>query len=457
MALNHKSFRYFYWTTSAFFRKNAQLILLSFLAGVIGIITVVSLSPYFIEVLTKKKVIVGIAGNYQLNEVPEPILSQISNSLVYVNEKGEIIPLLAESWEQLNDGKEYRFYLKKNLTWGDGKDFSSKDLIYNFRDVTIETPDSHVIVFKLKKPLPIFPTYLTQYVVKYPLQGVAGLYSVERVRSKFGYLSEVHLTPNRPEYPIYIYKFYENETKLINAYKLGEITEFVTTKKNIADQFNNWKNTKIEKSVDYSQLLTLFFNINNPLLQEKDVRKAIAQAIPKELINEQGEEAFGPIPPISWAYNTDTKQVQYNPDVAKGIMEKYQNGSESAKLTVSTFYDYLGTGDSIKESLNDIGINADVKLYSATDVNNFDMLLAIWKVPLDPDQYFYWHSTQTGPGKGNLPSYKNVRIDKLLEDGRSTLDFKERKVIYTNFQKVIADDMPAYFLYYPYVYTISRD
>ena len=248
MVLNRKSFRYFYWTTSAFFRKNAQLILLSFLAGVIGIITIVSLSPYFIEVMTKKKVIVGIAGNYQLNEVPDPVLAQISNSLIYVNEKGEIIPLLAESWEQLNEGREYRFYLKKNLTWGDGKDFTSKDLVYNFKDVTIERPDPYVIVFKLKKPLPIFPTYLTQYVVKYPLQGVAGLYSVERVKSKYGYLSEIHLTPNRPEYPIYIYKFYENETKLINAYKLGEITEFTTTKKTIADLFTNWKNTNIKMS-----------------------------------------------------------------------------------------------------------------------------------------------------------------------------------------------------------------
>ena len=81
------------------------------------------------------------------------------------------------------------------------------------------------------------------------------------------------------------------------------------------------------------------------------------------------------------------------------------------------------------------------------------MLLAFWKVPLDPDQYFYWHSTQN---LGNIAKYKNVRVDKLLEDGRSTLDFKARKDIYDDFQKVITDDMPAYFLYYPYVYTIAR-
>ncbi|MCX7996806.1 MAG: ABC transporter substrate-binding protein [Patescibacteria group bacterium] len=437
----------------AFLKKNAQPILISFLAGVIGVITVVSLSPYFVELMTKKKEIVGIAGSYRINQVPEEILSKISNSLVFVNEKGEIIPLLAESWEQLDNGKEYRFYLKNDLTWGDGTEFTSADISYSFKDVTIEKPDDSVIVFKLTKPLPIFPTYLTQYVVKYPLQGVAGLYSVERVKSKFGYIQEIHLTPNRPGYPIYIYKFYDTETKLINAYKLGEITQMKTTSKNIADLFVNWNNTTIEKTVDYTQLLTLFFNMNNPLLQEKDVRKAIAQSISREMMEDLGEPAYGPVPPTSWAYNTQLRQLQYNPDVAKKVLEKYQSGTESAKLTISTFYDYLRTADQIKESLDSIGLNTDVKIFSSRNGSDFDMLLAFWKVPQDPDQYFYWHSTQK---TGNISNYKNVRIDKLLEDGRNTLDQNQRKEIYDTFQKLIADDLPAYFLYYPYVYTISR-
>lgn len=453
MVLNRKSIRYFYWMSSAFFRKNIQLILLSFLAGVIGIITVVSISPFFVKAITTQKHIVGIAGNYDYNNLPEPILSKITNSLVYVNEKGEIIPLLAQSWEQLDGGKEYRFYLKKNLTWGDGKDFTSKDLSYNFKDIKVETPDSNIIVFKLKKPLPVFPTYLTEYVVKYPLQGVAGLYNVERMKTKYGYLTELTLTPNRSGYPIYIYKFYDNETKLINAYKLGEITEMVTTKKNIAELFSGWKNTKIEKKIDYTQLLTLFFNMNNPLLQEKDVRKAIAMSVPKDILKEQGEEAFGPIPPISWAYNPDLKATQYNPDLAKSLFEKYNDKGKKVKLNLSTFYDYLSTADAIKSSLGEIGIDADVNVYTAANTGGFDMLLAYWKVPQDPDQYFYWHSTQD---QGNISKYKNVKVDKLLEDGRSTLDTKKRKEFYLSFQRTVNDDLPAYFLYYPYVYTISR-
>ncbi|MFW5703378.1 MAG: ABC transporter substrate-binding protein [Patescibacteria group bacterium] len=452
-AINRKSFRYFYWIAVAFLKKNAQLILLSFLAGVIGIITIVSISPYFIRVLTTKKHVIGMAGSYTVNNVPDEILGQISNSLVFINEKGEIIPILAESWEQLDDGKEYRFHLKKGLNWEDGKDFTAHDLNYSFTDVQVEVPDDYVIVFKLKEPLPIFPTFLTEPVVRYPLQGVAGLYNVERMKTQYGSLTELHLTPNKENYPIYIYKFYENETKLINAFKMGEITEFSTTKKNIADLFRNWKNATIEESTDYSQLLTLFFNMNNPLLQERDVRKAISMSIPRDVIIEQGEQSFGPIPPTSWAYNTDIKQTQYNPDLSKKLFEKYMDGSSSAELKLSTFFDYLSTADTIRDSLKDIGINANVNVFSPNELDSYDMLLAYWRVPQDPDQYYFWHSTQE---QGNISNYKNVKIDKLLEDGRSTIDQSSRKEIYDSFQVVIADDLPAFFLYYPYVYNIVR-
>ncbi len=452
-AVDRKSFRYFYWIILAFLQKNAQLILISFLAGVIGVITVVSVSPYFVRLLTTQQTIIGIAGSYSVTDAPREITQQISNSLVEVGENGEIIPALAEQCQMNEEATVYRCTLKQDLTWEDGTRFTSADLSYTFQDVTIERPTDREIVFQLTEPLPIFPTLLTEPVVQYPLQGVAGLYNVERVRSEFGNLTEVHLTPNRDNLPIYIYRFYDNETQLINAYKIGEITQFTTTKQSIAELFSAWKNTEIERTVDYTQLLTLFFNMNNPLLQERDVRRAIAMSIDKELIEEQGEEAFGPIPPTSWAYNSEVDDIQYDPDLASSLFENYQSGSESAELKLSTFFDYLSIADSIRTSLNEIGIQTNVNVFTPNELDSYDMLLAFWRVPQDPDQYFFWHSTQT---EGNISNYADVRVDKLLEDGRDTLDPTERREIYQTFQRVIVDDLPAFYLYYPYAFTISR-
>ena len=73
-------------------------------------------------------------------------------------------------------------------------------------------------------------------------------------------------------------------------------------------------------------------------------------------------------------------------------------------------------------------------------------------LPHDPDQYALWHSGQTN----NISKYKSMRIDKLLEDGRSITDAEKRVNIYSDFQKYLIDDSPATFVYFPYVYTLSR-
>ncbi len=453
MLLKNKKFRYYYWIVLAFTQKHARLILLSFLISIISIISIVSLSPYLVSYLTTQKDSIGIVGTFDSAHVPDEILSKISNSLIFINEKGQIIPVLADTWEQVNNGREYRFHLKKNLFWNDGKKFTVADLNYSFKDVTIKRDGDYVISFILQKPLPIFPTYLTTPVIKSPLIGVAGLYKIEHSKAKYGNLTELYLTPNKSDLPIIIYKFYDNETKLINAYKLGEINQMMVSRKTVADIFAYWKNTEIQKVVDYSKLLTLFFNMNNTLLKERDVRQSILMSIDKEKLQDVGEVAAGPVPPISWAYNPNLKQYQYNPDLAQKLMRRYNEGTHSATLTLDTSYEYLDIAEQVRDDVKRLGVDVKINTAPIQQDASFEMLLAYWKVPLDPDQYYFWHSTQK---TGNITNYNNVKVDKLLEDGRSTLAVGDRKKIYFNFQKLIQDDAPAYFMYYPYTYIIKR-
>ncbi len=120
---------------------------------------------------------------------------------------------------------------------------------------------------------------------------------------------------------------------------------------------------------------------------------------------------------------------------------------------MSTYEDYLDISDEIDDLFGDTNIDVNTNVLSFDDPGSFDLLLAYWKVPSDPDQYYYWHSTQT---QGNITGYKSEKIDKLLEDGRDTISVEDRKKIYATFQKVIVDEVPAYFLYYPYIYTVKR-
>ncbi|MEI6533155.1 MAG: ABC transporter substrate-binding protein [Candidatus Roizmanbacteria bacterium] len=458
MNKKNNPFRYFYWLFIEYSKKHLKLFLLSFLLSIITFFGIVSLSPYLINYITTRRDIIGLVGNYDINSLPDIIVSQFSNRLVFINEKGDIVPILAESWEYLNNGKEYRFHIRKDLIWSNGSKFTARDLDYKFKDIETQIVDDYLIIFKLKAKLPVFPTYLTRPIIKKPLLGVAGLYRVERIKSQFGNVKEVYLTPQKTDLPILIYKIFDSETKMINAYKLGEINQMIVMRKPIVDIFSSWNNTKIEKTVDYGSLLTLFINQKNQFLQEKDVRHAIAMSIPAEKLQEQGEQAVGPIPPISWAYNVNIKNLQTNPDMSIKLLKKYQDASSSATLNFVTYNDQSDLAEQIKKSFDSIGLKTKINIASFEDPSGFDLFLASWKVPYDPDQYFFWHSKQIFPNqfKGNITGFNSQRVDRLLERGRDTMNIAERKSIYYDFQRTMMDEMPAIFLYYPYVYKIKR-
>lgn len=453
MPFNNKILRYYYWFVTEFIKKYLRLILLSFFVSLLVIISLISITPYLENYLGIKKNVIGMVGNYDFNKLPDEITTKISNGLIFINEKGEILPALASSWELMDNDKKYRIHLKKNLYWNDGSNFTASNVNYRFKDVEVKTIDKNLIEFKLNKPLAVFLTYLTKPIIKYPLNGVAGLYKVERYRARYGLIKEVYLTPNKRNLPIILYKFFDNETKMIDAYKLGEINQMIVNKKSVADIFATWKNTQVVKNVDYTHLLTLFFNLNSPVGKEKDVRQAIEMGLDKQKLLNYGQITSGPIAPISWAYNPNLRKDVFDPERAKKILEKYIIASSAATINFNTYYDYLDIANEIDNMLNNIGLHTNLNLLSLERPNNFDILLAFLKVPLDPDQYYFWHSTQE---EGNITDYKNLKVDKLLEDGRNILSADDRKKIYFEFQKIINDDCPAFFLYFPYTYTIKR-
>ncbi|EKE13964.1 MAG: Extracellular solute-binding protein, family 5 [uncultured bacterium] len=450
--MNKKNFRYYYWLFLEFIKKYSRLILMSFFIGFISLIGFLSVSPYLKSIFNKQEII-GLVGNYDFTNLPDEIMTKVSNGLITINEKGEIVPVLANSWEVKDGGKQYRFYLKNNLLWNDDKKFTASDINYQFSDIKIKVVDKNVLDFYLNKPLGIFPTYLSRPLIRPPLIGIAGFYKLGKYKIVSGSLVELTLVPNTKNLMTVRYKFYNNESNLVTAYKKGEINKMTLTKKSVADTFVNWKNSKIIKSVDYSRLLTLFFNNKEKNFGNKDIKDAFSMMVDYQKLAELGEIARGPISPISWAYNPNLKTNSYDIDTATKIVKKDIEATESAQLNLLTSYDYYDAADSIAGEIEKTGLKVDINMISYDHPDNFDLLLVFWKVPQDPDQYYFWHSTQK---EGNIGNYANVKIDKLLEDGRATINIEERSKFYQEFQKIIQDDPPALFLYYPYVYTIER-
>jgi peptide/nickel transport system substrate-binding protein len=107
----------------------------------------------------------------------------------------------------------------------------------------------------------------------------------------------------------------------------------------------------------------------------------------------------------------------------------------------------------IKNSWRSTWVSKSVFRLKQYDQDNYDVAIAYAGIPVDPDQYTYWHSTQTN---GNITHLNNSRIDKLLEEGRQLFDPIERKQTYLDFQRYLLEESPAIFLSYPTVYNISK-
>ena len=70
------------------------------------------------------------------------------------------------------------------------------------------------------------------------------------------------------------------------------------------------------------------FNFKDPLLCEKEIRKAIAYAIDRDkiikyILKNDAQKATGLISPLNWAYESDVIIYDFNPEKAKEILNRY--------------------------------------------------------------------------------------------------------------------------------------
>jgi peptide/nickel transport system substrate-binding protein len=100
------------------------------------------------------------------------------------------------------------------------------------------------------------------------------------------------------------------------------------------------------------------------------------------------------------------------------------------------------------------GIDASVRSLDWTifldDVRNhrFDAVILGWAMSVnEPDAYQVWHSSQAENRGSNMISYRNPRVDMILEEYRRTFDAAKRVEQYRGFQRILNDEQPYTFLF----------
>lgn len=444
--------RLLFWLIKAYIQKWGKSIAVFFVLGLIIFFGLLQFIQYIIpKIPIGQKETIGLVGAYQIDTLPPIVVQDITYGLTKIDADGKPVPGIAEKWEILNDGKTYKFHIKDNLKFSDNSKVESTLINYAFSGVTISRPDTKTLVFNLKDSYSPFlltasrPVFIKNYI------GI-GEYKIKDVELNGNFVETITLANVKDPYKVKIYHFFPSAEALKTAFVLGEINKAI----GIVDpgynntSFSEYPGVEVTKKTNFSTLVTLFYNTEDPLLSDKKVRNALSYALPDDF--SQGERNYSPYPPSSWAYTQAYDRYQ-DPERAQTLISEATSGSDSGKLaiTIDTLPKYKQTAEEIKNQWEPLGIQTTIREVQNVP-DRFQIFLGNFNVPKDPDQYTLWHSNEPN----NITKYKNLRIDKYLEDGRKITNMNERTSLYTDFQKYLLDDNPASFLYFPYEYEVTR-
>jgi len=106
------------------------------------------------------------------NDSDRDLSRLIFSSLLKYNEKSELVPDLAASYNISKDGKTYTLKLKEGVLWHNGESFSAEDVVFtinavqnpeynsplrtSWQGIKAEAPDKNTVILTLKTPYSAF-------------------------------------------------------------------------------------------------------------------------------------------------------------------------------------------------------------------------------------------------------------------------------------------------------------
>jgi len=219
------------------------------------------------------------------------------------------------------------------------------------------------------------------------------------------------------------------------------------------------------------------WNNDHPIFRDKRVRQAMTyltdrKQIVKSVLFGLGEVVDSHIYLFRPEYDKDLVSYPFDPKKAMellaeagwkdtdgdGILDKVIDG----RRIPFRFETKINSGNAVRKSvalvlvdeLKKHGIAASVREIDWTiflnDVknHNFDAVVLGWSMSTtEPDAYQVWHSSQAANKGSNAISYKNARVDQILEQYRREFDPKKRIALYKEFQEILHDEQPYTFLH----------
>lgn len=421
--------------------------------------------------------------------VDRQVFQNIYDKLVDIDEKMEIIPGLAKTWEISEDGKTYTFNLAEGVKFHDGTPFNAEAVKFNFDRMLdpslgsartselssvekVEVVDEYIVKVQLKQPFSPFlailtdragmmvsPTAVKEKGADFSNSPVGtGPYKfVERVKQdRLVVEKSTDYWGEAPKIDKIIYRPYADENVRKTNFVSGDSDIINKIPPKDVEELKNNSNITLSE-VEGIGFQGIYINTTSEPFNNKALRQAFdlvidRDAIVKVALHGTGVPAASAIAPSSWAYDDRIKVKKKDIEKAKKIMADagFPDGfSFTLKINPKPVEEQVG--QMIQAMAAEAGIKVEVEIVEfgtmldQMDNKQFQATRLGWSGRVDPDGNI--HPLFTTGGSINY-GYSNKEMDALLNKARTTTDQNERKEIYYEAMKFGQEEVPYIFLYH---------
>ncbi len=412
---------------------------------------------------------------------------QIFDTLVTQDENLQVIPSIAESWEQVDD-TTVKFNIRKGVKFHDGSELKASDVLFSIKRAydlgfasgelsaidfdNCVAEDDYTYVLKLQYPFaPIVANLCTASAAIVPQAVVEKVgdeeFAVKPVGSGPYMLKEwfrgdrIEFTAfneywgGAPATPNLVIRFIgETTTRAIEVESGGvDIALGIATNdvERLESNPNVVMNRKIGAGVEY-----IAFNTEKTPFEDARVRRAVAMAldtpsIVKAVYTKVGQPAQSMLPPSTFGFDPSIELIPYDVEGAKALLAEagYAEGFSTQIWVANTNQARMDIAEIMQNQLKAVNIDAKVNvvdwgsgLLIAIENHTTDIfILGTAASTGDGDCLYQWFES-TGHFSSNTSYYKNADMDALLLKSRQETDSTKRLALLKEIQEKMIQESP---------------
>ena len=436
--------------------------------------------------------------------VDRQVFQNLYDKLVDTDANLVIVPDLALSWAISPDGKAVTFKLRQGVKFHDGTPFNAEAVKYNFDRMKdpkfpsarrseilpvtgVTVVDAYTVRINLERPYSPLLYVLTDragmIVSPAQAQKEGTNFALHPVGTgAFSFVEKIpqdHLTLQRnPNYWVkgeprvdrIIYRPFTDDNARVANLKSGDVDIINTVP---APQIKALEADSAKPDTKYKLIQHgafawqgIWLNVTKPPFDNKLLRQAFNATIDRNAIANvvlQGAvfPAFSFFPNGTPAYDPTWKIPSRNLALAK---EKLQAAGRAGGFEFSVMSTPGQVNQSILQAVQSMASEAGIQikvqliefgqLLDATDHLQHQAALLGWSGRPDPDFDIYPFMTPSGLGSFNDSGYQNPKVTELLDAARLLNDMNQRRRAYGEVTKILADDLPYIWLYFPKEYKL---